>query len=300
MTDRVDQVLHVAGASHSYGSTHALAGVDLSVSAGECVALLGPNGAGKTTLVRSVIGLITPDVGTVRVAGADPRLATTRARMGVVQQEVGFPRTLTVFEVVAGAAGRAGVDPSRAADALAEMGLAELGRRRASDLSGGQQQRLQLAMGLVADPVLLVMDEPTVGLDVVARRAFWETIRRRREQGVGVLLTTHQVDEAADVADRVVVVHRGRVVATGSPEELRRSLPDRMVTARTSLSPAFVRALDGVASVEEDRGVLRVVTAQAEAVVRELLTADPHLAELAVSVASLDDVLVSTTVEVAA
>ena len=221
----MEHVLEVRGLVHRYGDHTALAGVDLTVKSGECVALLGPNGAGKTTLVRNVIGLIEGKADLIEVAGGNPRRAETRRRLGVVQQAVGFPRSLTVGEIVGGAAARRGCPPEAASQAIAEMGLAGLEKRRAAKLSGGQQQRLQLAMGLVADPVLLVLDEPTEGLDVEARRRFWKTVRRRLDNGAGVLITTHLVDEAAAVADRVVVVDRGRVVAEGTPDELRQDAP---------------------------------------------------------------------------
>ena len=176
----MEHVLEVRGLVHRYGDHTALAGVDLTVKAGECVALLGPNGAGKTTLVRNVIGLIEGNADLIEVAGGNPRSAGTRRRLGVVQQAVGFPRSLTVGEIVGGAAARRGCPPEAASQAIAVMGLAGLEKRRAAELSGGQQQRLQLAVaGLVADPVLLVLDEPTEGLDVEARRRFWNTVRRR-------------------------------------------------------------------------------------------------------------------------
>src|SRR5690606_19998720 len=245
----MDHVLEVRGLVHRYGDHEALAGVDLTVDSGECVALLGPNGAGKTTLVRNVIGLIEGKADLIRVAGGSPRSAATRRKLGVVQQAVGFPRSLTVGEIVGGAATRRGVPPEAASRAIAEMGLAGLEKRRASRLSGGQQQRLQLAMGLVADPVLLVLDEPTEGLDVEARQRFWNTIRRRLDDGAGVLVTTHLVDEAAAVADRVVVLDRGRVVAEGMPDELRRTLPNRRIEVRTTVPMNVIRALDSVEAV---------------------------------------------------
>src|SRR5690606_10320357 len=207
------------------------------------------NGAGKTTLVRSVIGLIQPTSGSVRVAGGSPARAEVRRRLGVVQQDVGFPSTLTVREIVEGAAARAGAGKDRAKAAMTEMGLADLARRRASNLSGGQQQRLQLAMGLVADPALLVLDEPTVGLDAASRKAFWATLEERRNRGTGILLTTHIVEEAAALADRIVVLHKGRVVAEGTPSELQRTLPGRRLTARTSAPAEVLRAADGGGSV---------------------------------------------------
>lgn len=290
-------LLAVHDLRHTYGGEVALAGVDLSVDAGEFVALLGPNGAGKTTLVRSVIGLIQPTSGSVRVAGGSPARAEVRRRLGVVQQDVGFPSTLTVREIVEGAAARAGAGKDRAKAAMTEMGLADLARRRASNLSGGQQQRLQLAMGLVADPALLVLDEPTVGLDAASRKAFWATLEERRNRGTGILLTTHIVEEAAALADRIVVLHKGRVVAEGTPSELQRTLPGRRVTARTSVPAEVLRAVDGVVSVTASDGEVDIAATIAEPVVRTMLELDPTTSDLVVATAPLDDVLIALTNE---
>jgi ABC-2 type transport system ATP-binding protein len=291
----MEHVLEVRGLVHRYGDNTALAGVDLTVKSGECVALLGPNGAGKTTLVRNVIGLIEGKADLIEVAGGNPRNAETRRKLGVVQQAVGFPRSLTVGEIVGGAAARRGCPPEAASHAIAEMGLAGLEKRRAAKLSGGQQQRLQLAMGLVADPVLLVLDEPTEGLDVEARRRFWNTIRRRLDNGAGVLITTHLVDEAAAVADRVVVVDRGRVVAEGTPDELRRTLPDRRISVQTKVPVSVIRALDSVETVELRDGRTVITTTDSEQVVRTLLDLDPKANDLTVATSSLEEVLVAMT-----
>ncbi len=291
----MEYVLEVRGLVHRYGDVTALAGVDLTVKSGECVALLGPNGAGKTTLVRNVVGLIEGDADLIEVAGGSPRRAEVRRRLGVVQQAVGFPRSLTVGEIVGGVAARRGCSPEAASQAIAEMGLAGLEKRRAIKLSGGQQQRLQLAMGLVADPVLLVLDEPTVGLDVEARRRFWNTIRRRLDRGAGVLVTTHLVEEAAAVADRVVVVDRGRIVAEGTPDELRRMLPDRRISVRTKLPVSVIRTLDSVETVELHDGRTVIATTDSEQVVRMLLDLDPEANDLTVATATLEEVLVAMT-----
>jgi ABC-2 type transport system ATP-binding protein len=291
----MEHVLEVRGLVHRFGDQTALAGVDLTVESGELVALLGPNGAGKTTLVRNVIGLIEGDADLIEVAGGSPRSAKTRRRLGVVQQAVGFPRSLTVAEIVGGAAARRGCPPEAASQAIAEMGLAGLEKRRAAKLSGGQQQRLQLAMGLVANPVLLILDEPTEGLDVEARRRFWKTIRRRLDNGAGVLITTHLVDEAAAVADRVVVLDRGRVVAEGTPDELRRRLPDRRVSVRTNVPVSVIRALDSVETVELRDGRTVIATTDSEQVVKALFDLDPEANDLTVTTASLEEVLVAMT-----
>jgi ABC-2 type transport system ATP-binding protein len=242
-----------------------------------------------------VIGLIQGNADLIEVAGGNPRRAETRRRLGVVQQAVGFPRSLTVGEIVGGAAARRGCPPDAASRAIAEMGLTGLEDRRAVTLSGGQQQRLQLAMGLVADPVLLVLDEPTEGLDVEARRRFWKTIRRRLDNGAGVLITTHLVEEAAAVAGRVVVVDRGRVVAEGTPDELRRTLPDRRIEVRTKVPVSVIRALDSVHSVELRDGRIVIAATDSEQVVSTLLDLDPEANDLTVATASLEEVLVALT-----
>jgi ABC-2 type transport system ATP-binding protein len=291
----VTDVVRIRGLDHRYGETHALRGVDLTVAAGECVALLGPNGAGKTTLVSAVTGTLTPTAGAVRIDGADPRLPATRRRLGVVHQHAGFPRTLKVRELVGGWAVRAGRAASDADAVLVEVGLRDLTNRRVTQLSGGQQQRLQLAMALVVDPTLLVLDEPTVGLDIDARRRFWATLAERRDRGTAVLLTTHGIEEAAAVADRVVVLHEGTVIASGHPAALTAQLPDRTITARTSLRDIELRALPDVLDVDVVDGRMRAVSARAEATVRALLAADPTLSDLRVEGATLEQAIVAMT-----
>ncbi|MEV6713409.1 ABC transporter ATP-binding protein [Lentzea sp. NPDC051208] len=285
----METVLGVRGARHHYGAVQALDGVDLDVGAGQCVALLGPNGAGKTTLVNQVIGLLPAQAGSVRVCGGDPRVASTRRQLGVVHQSLGFPTTLKVSELVVGAAVRAGKPRAAAGPVMAELDLTELAGRRAAKLSGGQKQRLQLAMALVADPALLVLDEPTAGLDVPARRRFWQILAERRERGTGVLLTTHLIEESSAVADRVVVLDRGRVLAEGTPDELVARLPDRTVIARTALGLERLQALPGVVSLRNDGEHVRLGTRAPEALLRVLLAQDPGLTDLRVEGAGLEE-----------
>jgi ABC-2 type transport system ATP-binding protein len=285
----METVLEVRGARYSYGATQALAGVDLDVGAGECVALLGPNGAGKTTLVNLVVGLLPVAHGRVRVCGGDPRTASTRRQLGVVQQSLGFPNTLKVVELVTGAAVRAGAPRSAAGPVMAGLDLTELAGRRAAKLSGGQKQRVQLAMALVADPRLLVLDEPTAGLDVPARKRFWQLLAERRARVTGVLVTTHLIEETSAVADRVVVLDRGRVLATGTPDELVARLPDRTVIARTALGRDRLAALPGVVSVRDDGGHVRLGTRAPEALLRVLLAEDLGVSDLRVEGAGLEE-----------
>jgi ABC-2 type transport system ATP-binding protein len=293
----VKNVVTIRGLDHRYGATHALRGVDLTVAAGECVALLGPNGAGKTTLVDALTGMLAPSAGIARIDGADPRRPATRRRLGVVHQQAGFPRTLKVRELVSGWAVRAGRPASDADAVLTEASLHDLTKRRVTALSGGQQQRLQLAMALVVDPTLLVLDEPTVGLDIDARRRFWATLAARRDRGTAVLLTTHQIEEAAAVADRVVVLHEGTVIASGHPADLTAQLPDRTVTARTALRDSELRALPDVLDVTVADGRMRAASARAEATVQALLAADPTLSDLRVEGATLEQAIVAMTTQ---
>nr|WP_234997361.1 ABC transporter ATP-binding protein [Pseudonocardia thermophila] len=295
MTRDGEPALRATGIEHAYGDVPALRGVDLEVAPGECVALLGPNGAGKTTLIGLATGLLAVQTGRVAVKGRDPRRAATRRLLGVVQQQLGFPRTLTVAELVRGAAVRAGRPATAALGALAEVGITELADRRSAKLSGGQQQRVALAMALVGDPQLLLLDEPTVGLDVTARREFWQTVAARRDAGAGVLLTTHVVEEAAAVADQVVVLHEGRVIAAGSPAELIALLPDRTVTARTTLPACAVADLPAALSVSNDGELLRVSSTAPEELLRAWLAADPWLSDLRVEGAGLEQALVVLT-----
>jgi ABC-2 type transport system ATP-binding protein len=288
-------LLEIDEVTHRYGTVPAVDGVDLTVRAGECVALLGPNGAGKTTLVKLATGLLSVQQGRVRVCGGDPRLAATRRSMGVVQQSMGFPRTAKVGEIVRAAAVRTGRRAAAAGPVLAEVGLGEFTGRRAGALSGGQQQRVALAMALVGDPALLLLDEPTVGLDIAARRGFHRTIAARRDAGTGVVLTTHLVEEAAALADRIVVLHRGRIVAADSPAGLVARLPDRTITARSTLGDTVLRSLPGVLGVvREDRHV-RVATTEPERVLRRWLALDDQLTDLRVEGAGLEQALLVLT-----
>ncbi|MFJ9541265.1 ABC transporter ATP-binding protein [Streptomyces sp. NPDC101225] len=290
-------VLTAEGLRYRYGETVALDGVDLRVDPGECVALLGPNGAGKSTLVALTVGLLVPQHGSVRILGGDPRRASTRRRLGVAQQTLGFPNTLTVGELVTGAAVRGGRRAAAAGPILVELGLTELAPRRVSKLSGGQKQRVQLAMALVTEPALLILDEPTVGLDTVARRHFWKILAGRRAQGTAVLVTTHLIEESAAVADRVVVLDRGRVLADAPPQELVSRLPDRTVTARTGMGRAELERLPDVLSVKHEHGLVEIQTRSPEDLLRVLLDRDPALSELRVQDAGLEEAVVALTAE---
>ena len=298
--------LHATGVTYRFAGapTPALDDVSLRVERGEYVALLGPNGAGKTTLISMVTGLRVPDRGTVQVDGGDPTQARTRLGLGVVLQDTAFPRHLSVRELVDGAAVRAGAPRGAAAAVLEEVGLSDLAGRRSGKLSGGQRRRLQLARALVADPVLLVLDEPTEGLDAPAREDFWRNLAVRRDAGMSILLTTHLIEEAGRVADRVSVIADGRVVADEAPDALAGRLADRTVSVRTCVPLDVIEGVPGVlrvsvsaadAATGPGRPEVAVVTTAPEAVVRRILLDDPDATDLRVEAASLEQAVMAAT-----
>jgi len=213
--------ISVRGLRKSYGDVAAVSGIDLGIGRGEIFALLGPNGAGKTTTVEILEGYRDRDGGEVQVLGTDPRRANRawRARIGIVLQLAADAPELTVAEMVGHYAGFY-PSPRPPAEVIDLVGLTDKARSRIHGLSGGQQRRLDVALGLIGGPELLFLDEPTTGFDPAARRAFWEVIRALSGSGVTVLLTTHYLDEAAALADRVAVISDGLIVAEGNPADL--------------------------------------------------------------------------------
>ena len=241
MTGDARLAIEVTGLRKRYGDTDAIVGVDLTVRKGEVLAFLGPNGAGKTTTVEILEGLRTRTSGDVLVLGSDPAHATAewRERIGVVLQGAKHEGDFTASELVTmwSAYYRS---PRRVADVLELVGLGDAAGTRTRRLSGGQQQRLAVALALVGDPELVFLDEPTTGFDPAARREAWQTIDGLRSLGVTVLLTTHYMDEADHLADRIVVISHGRIVADGTASELAAqvAVPSRVSWDAAELSAA--------------------------------------------------------------
>jgi ABC-2 type transport system ATP-binding protein len=281
-------------ASKNFGEVQALRQVDLGVRAGELVALLGPNGAGKTTAVKLFLGLAKPASGTVSVFGGDPIEPEVRTRIGAMLQVARVPETLRVREHI-DLFSSYYPKPLPMAETLALAGLQEIQNREFGELSGGQRQRVLFALALCGDADILFLDEPTVGLDVESRRQLWEEIRRLIARGKTVLLTTHYLEEADALADRVVVINRGAIIAEGTPAQIKASTTGRRIRCVSSLSIETVRALPGVVKVRRDREALEIHAAEAEPILRELLMRDPQLSGLDVSSAGLEEAFLALT-----
>jgi ABC-2 type transport system ATP-binding protein len=270
------------------GATLALDGLDLVIRPGQCVALLGPNGAGKSTSVALLTGRLRADEGEARLFAGDPRDVASRERMGVMLQEAGLPRTLTVREQID--LFRGYYRKPRPLDEIIRLaGLEGLERRRCGALSGGQQRRVQFALAIAGRPDFLVLDEPTTGMDIDARRGLWTAVRAEIARGAAVLLTTHHLDEAEALADRIVVIDHGQVIADGSPEAIKSRVSGVAIRCRTRLSDAELAGLARVTGVSRDGGKVTLLTTSAPATLRELLARDETVDDLTVSGASLED-----------
>jgi ABC-2 type transport system ATP-binding protein len=277
-----------------FGAHVALDRFSLHLHPGEVVALLGPNGAGKTTAVRLLLGLSQASSGKVEIFGGNPRDRASRMRLGAMLQVGRMPDTLRVREHLQLFSSYY-PKPRPLDELLALAGLSGLEERRFGTLSGGQQQRVLFALALCGDPDLICLDEPTLGMDVEARRAMWEQVRTLAARGKTILLTTHYLEEADALASRIVVIQRGKAIAEGTPEELKTADGSRSIRCITSLAPSFVSALPGVTSVGQDGDAMLVRTRTPEAVLRTMLHEDTTLSGLEVRGAALEDAFVALT-----
>lgn len=213
------------------GLVEAVAGIDVTIKPGEIVAFLGPNGAGKTTTLDMLLGLTSPTSGTIEVFGLAPRSAIMQGKIGTVLQTGGLLRDLRVEETIRAIAALQGAT-SRVGRVMALTGLADVARRQVSRCSGGEQQRVKFALALLTDPQLLILDEPTAGLDVTARRDFWDSMRAQAAGGRTIVFATHYLEEAQNFAQRIVLIAKGRIIADGSVDEVRRLTNHRRLTAQ--------------------------------------------------------------------
>lgn len=291
-------VAALRGVSKRYGPLDALTHVDLALKRGELLALLGPNGAGKSTAIALWLGLQEADAGEVLLLGGAPQALARRQGLGVMMQDVELPKDLKVHELVALSASYY-PQPMTVPQALARAGIAALAQRPYGQLSGGQKRQVQFALAICGRPRVLFLDEPTVGLDLQAREAMWQHIRGLLREGCSVLLTTHYLEEAEALASRVAVMNRGRVIASGSVDEMRALVSRRHIRCETTLPPLDVRHWAGVLDVACDHRQLSIVASDAEGVVRRLLAADPGLSRLEVTQASLNEAFNTLTREAA-
>jgi len=294
-TKRVEAVVAgLQGVTKTYGTVHALKNVHMSIRAGELVALLGPNGAGKTTAVKLLLGLASPTAGQVSVFGGNPMQPEVRMRIGAMLQVVKVPETLKVREHL-DLFSSYYLNPIAMDEVVAAAGLEQIKDRKFGELSGGQRQRVLFALSICGNPDIVFLDEPTVGLDVEARRMLWEQIRKLVSRGKTILLTTHYLQEADALADRVVVINKGQIIAEGTPGEIKAQTSGKKIRCVCQLPIEVVRAFPGVLEVKADREAIEINAKSAENVVRELLLRDASLSGLEVTSAGLEDAFLALT-----
>jgi ABC-2 type transport system ATP-binding protein len=275
----------------------AVRGIDVSIAEGETVALLGPNGAGKSTTIDMVLGLTRPDTGSVAVLGGPPEVAVAGGFVGAMLQAGALIRDVSVRELLAMMASLY-PRPLEVAEALELVGLTEIADRRTEKLSGGQAQRVRFALALVADPAVLILDEPTVGMDVEARRGFWVSVRAFAARGKTVIFATHYLEEADAYADRVVLMAHGRVVADGATSEIRARVGRRTIRATLpDVDPAALSSLPGVAAADRRGDAAVLICSDSDAAIRALLTRYPGARDIEIAGAGLEEAFVELTAD---
>jgi ABC-2 type transport system ATP-binding protein len=282
------------GVRKRYGAVQALDGFDLAVNRGELLAVLGPNGAGKSTAIAMLLGLQTPDEGKAELFGVAPQEIDARRRIGVMMQEVALPAVMRPHELLEQVASYYPV-PYDIHSVIERLGLQSLMKRPYGKLSGGQKRQVQFALSLCGRPELLFLDEPTVGLDVQAREALWKVIRELLHEGCSIVLTTHYLEEAEALANRVVVMARGRLVTSGSVDEIRANVSHKQVSCVTRLAADVVRAWPEVVRLEVERDRMRITTRNAEALLMRLFREDPQLSDIEVKRAGLAEAFTELT-----
>jgi ABC-2 type transport system ATP-binding protein len=286
--------IELQGLHKSFGAVDAVKGVDLNVASGEVVAFLGPNGAGKTTTIDMILGLSQPTAGQVSVFGMQPRQAISRGLVSAVMQTGGLLKDLTVEETARYTASLF-THTRPVAEVLQRAGISDIADRRVGKCSGGEQQRLRFAMALLSDPELLILDEPTTGMDVEGRRSFWGSIRHDTAEGRTVLFATHYLEEADAYADRIILLRHGQIVADGTSSEVKALAAGRTVRATMAgADEAALRALPGADSVEIRGDTVLIHSSDSDAVARYLLTST-QARDLEINTRGLEDAFIALT-----
>jgi ABC-2 type transport system ATP-binding protein len=289
-------IAELAGVYKRYGHTVALDGIDLEVPSGKLLAILGPNGAGKTTAISLLLGLKKPDAGKVTIFGKSPLLLETRRQVGVMMQEVTLAPELRARELIDLTASYYSY-PLTVKEVMELTNTTALAKRPYGKMSGGQKRQVQFAMALVGRPKLLFLDEPTAGMDIQAREMMWSMMRQLVRDGTSIVLTTHYLEEAEALADHVVVLNKGRIVAQGSVDEVRTHVARKQIFCLTKLSIDEIGNWPGVQNVNKEKQRLNITVIDAEDVVRRLLEEDVDLQELEVSRAGLAEAFTEITQE---
>lgn len=292
------RALTVNNLHKAYAGTTVLAGVDLTLDAGEVLCVLGPNGAGKTTLISTLLGLVNADSGEIHLLGK-PQLGMTRSQalrqqLGVMMQIGSLSANLSVYEQCDLFSSYYAQGYS-AAELVALAGLEAQTKQRFGRLSGGQKQRLLFALALAGKPQLVFLDEPTLGMDVEARQALWQQVKQLRQQGVAVVLTTHYLEEAEQLADSIAVLHQGRIVAKGSPSELKALMQYKVVRCHSRLTDAELALLPAVLQVSREQQLITLHSHHAEQTVRALLQIDQWVTDLEVRPVALEQAFLHLT-----
>ena len=278
----------------NFGAVQAVKDIDLDISSGEIVAFLGPNGAGKTSTIDIILGLSQPTAGTAEVFGMEPRQAITRGLVSAVLQTGGLLKDFTVRETAEYTASLF-VQPRPVDEALNRAGITGIGDRLVGKCSGGEQQRLRFAMALLSDPELLILDEPTTGMDVEGRRGFWGAIRQDTARGRTVLFATHYLEEADAYADRIILLRHGQIVADGTSSEVKAMAAGRTVRATLAdADPVALSAIPGADNVEVRGDTVLVHSTDSDAVARYLLT-KTQARDLEINTRGLEDAFIALT-----
>ena len=289
-------VAEMQNISKNFGNVRALVDFDFKVRAGELTALLGPNGAGKTTAIKLLLGLLRPQSGRVSVFATDPTRTATHTRLGAMLQVGRVPETLRVAEHI-DLFSSYYPHPLSITETLAIAGIENIAQRKFGDLSGGQKQRVLFGLAICGNPDLLFLDEPTVGLDVEARHLLWQEIRNLLGRGKTVVLTTHYLEEADALADRIVVINQGSIMAEGTPAQIKARTGGKKIRLVTQLDHSTIKKIGGVVDVQSDRDAVLIQTTDAENVLRVLFSLDLDISNLEVTSAGLEEAFLALTRE---